>query len=146
MKVNLQKLRWPYRDDALFSTLSFIVFLVPLALSIFADENFETAKFAVWLIFFGCALLVWARRKVGTVGRSEKSDGRIFRFVQFPICPTFRNALVSNRDCNLGVFGRCFRAGQVVRFFRLLLPVHQRFCIFGPMGADRGNAVRLFGW
>lgn len=70
MKFNLQNLRWPYREDLVFSILSFIVFIVPLALAVFTNENFETIKLALWLVLLGWALLVWAWR-----GYKQKSPG-----------------------------------------------------------------------
>lgn len=65
MNINFSKLRWPYRDDAVFSTLSFIVLVVPLAFCLFTNENFETIKFALWLAGLGLALLLWLWQQRG---------------------------------------------------------------------------------
>jgi len=57
MNLSIAKMRWPYRDDTVFSLLSFIVLTVPLAFSMFTNENFETIKYVLWLVFLGFALL-----------------------------------------------------------------------------------------
>ncbi len=55
---NFEKLRWPYREDTLFSLLAFVVFIVPLAFSQATNENFETVKLVCWLLFIGVAVLI----------------------------------------------------------------------------------------
>lgn len=62
--INLSKLRWPYREDKVFSALSFIVLVVPVIFCLVTNENFETAKWVVWLVFFGWALMLWVWVKV----------------------------------------------------------------------------------
>ncbi len=39
--------------------MAFTVFIVPLAFSVFSNENFETIKFTLFLFFTGCALAVF---------------------------------------------------------------------------------------
>lgn len=50
--------RWPYREDAAFSLLALLVFFVPLIFTVPTYENFETPKWAGFLVLLGGAL--WA--------------------------------------------------------------------------------------
>ncbi|HVY67815.1 MAG TPA: hypothetical protein VHA30_02900, partial [Patescibacteria group bacterium] len=50
-----EKIRWPYKDDTVFSLLAFAVLVVPLAFSLYSYENFESIKFG---LFWG--LTAWA--------------------------------------------------------------------------------------
>lgn len=60
---NLEKLRLPYREDSAFSLLAFAVFLIPLAFFLLTNENYETAKFSVFLVLTGCALWAFLKRQ-----------------------------------------------------------------------------------
>lgn len=60
---NLEKLRLPYREDTVFSCLAFAVFIVPLVFFILTNESYETAKFSLFLILTGCALIAFLNRQ-----------------------------------------------------------------------------------
>src|SRR5438128_196335 len=53
----LNNFRLPYREDSSFSFLVLLIFIVPLAFTIYTYENFETVKFSLFLFLFGCSLL-----------------------------------------------------------------------------------------
>lgn len=61
--VNLEKFHLPYRDDTAFSLLAFCIFLVPLAFSLYSYENFESVKFALFLIFTGASAIAFFIRE-----------------------------------------------------------------------------------
>lgn len=60
---SLNSIRWPYREDKFFSAFSAAALIIPLAFSVFTNENFETIKFVIWLLLGGWALLVWSLQK-----------------------------------------------------------------------------------
>jgi O-antigen ligase len=60
---NLKIPRLPYREDALFSTLGFTIFIIPLVFCLYTYENFETAKFSLFLVLTGASLLLFLKRQ-----------------------------------------------------------------------------------
>lgn len=64
--LRLLSLRWPYREDFVFSALSLIVFFVPLAFTVNTYENFETIKFLLFVALLGIGLFAYVlnREKV----------------------------------------------------------------------------------
>jgi O-antigen ligase len=61
---DLSKFRWPYREDSLFSVLALLILVVPLVFAFKIYENFETAKFILWLILIGAAvILFWLKKE-----------------------------------------------------------------------------------
>lgn len=91
---NLEKLRWPYRDDTVFSLLSFIVFLVPLAFSLFTNENFETIKLVIWLVFFGWALVAWVIGKKRKAIRRPAEENRQAEILNLSDSPFLRVSII----------------------------------------------------
>jgi O-antigen ligase len=64
--MNFPKFRLPYREDTAFGLLAFAVFVVPLAFSAFAYENFESVKFSLFLLCVGASgALFLLRQKQG---------------------------------------------------------------------------------
>ncbi|MBI5529875.1 MAG: O-antigen ligase family protein [Candidatus Doudnabacteria bacterium] len=54
--------RLPYREDIVVGLIGFIVFIVPLAFSIFSHENFETIKLVLFWLLLGAASFVYLNR------------------------------------------------------------------------------------
>ncbi len=54
-----QRFRFPFLSDALFSFLCFVIFVLPLATSPFMHENYETPKYAIFLLGAGVALSIF---------------------------------------------------------------------------------------
>jgi O-antigen ligase len=63
--VNLEKLRLPYREDTAFGLLALAVFVIPLAFSYYAYENFESVKFSLFLLCTGGAFAAFALANKG---------------------------------------------------------------------------------
>lgn len=54
-----QRFRFPFLSDTLFSFLCFVIFVLPLATSPFMHENYETPKYAIFLLGAGVALSIF---------------------------------------------------------------------------------------
>jgi hypothetical protein len=54
-----QRFRFPFLSDTLFSFLCFVIFVLPLATSPFMYENYETPKYAIFLLGAGVALSIF---------------------------------------------------------------------------------------
>jgi len=54
----IKKIRLPFKEDKVFSLLFLLVLSVPLAFTIYTRENFETIKYALWLVLFGAVIFV----------------------------------------------------------------------------------------
>jgi O-antigen ligase len=63
MNLVLNKLRFPYADDKLFSVLFFIIFLIPLAFYPGLSDPFEGFKFSLLSLLVGAAILYLVARK-----------------------------------------------------------------------------------
>ncbi|MFA5991433.1 MAG: O-antigen ligase family protein [Candidatus Doudnabacteria bacterium] len=69
----IKKIRLPFREDNIFSLLFLLVLSVPLAFTIYTRENFETIKYALWLILFGVTVIALGFKKPHLQGESPQS-------------------------------------------------------------------------
>lgn len=79
----LEKFRLPYREDTAFGLLAFCVFVVPLAFSLFSFENFESVKFALFLIFTGASAVAFLTKGKQVDGKDSSHKyflGLLFAF------------------------------------------------------------------
>ncbi|MDE2312477.1 MAG: O-antigen ligase family protein, partial [Patescibacteria group bacterium] len=118
---NLNKFRWPYREDAVFSLLAFAVLLVPLAFSVFTNENFETIKLVLWLLCLGSALLIWLFRRFR---EGLKIFGRAGRLMLYSAAGFLLWALLASLwapDRLYAFFGFYYRFTNGVLFYALFV-------------------------
>lgn len=122
MDLSNLTLRLPYRDDRVFGILTLVVLVVPLTFSTYIYENFETIKYALWLVLFGWAALAFANR--------QRLEFRQKRFLDVKIYPAlfcllgffvFLGAVsvTFGLDWIYGIFGTYFRFAGSWLFFLL---------------------------
>ena len=67
----LKTLRLPYREDTLFSLITLLVLVVPIAFNFALYEKFEVIKWTFWLLFTGIAIVIFFKKPATP---SEVSD------------------------------------------------------------------------
>ncbi len=68
----IKKIRLPFREDNIFSLLFLLVLSVPLAFTIYTRENFETVKYALWLVLFGATIIAVSVKTPHLEGQFKK--------------------------------------------------------------------------
>ncbi len=67
----INKFRLPFREDKVFSLLFLLVLSVPLAFTIYTRENFETVKYALWLMLLGAAIFLLGLKSGALEGKNN---------------------------------------------------------------------------
>ncbi|MEK7161977.1 MAG: hypothetical protein AAB729_04805, partial [Patescibacteria group bacterium] len=67
----INKFRLPFREDNVFSLLFLLVLSVPLAFTIYTRENFETVKYALWLMLLGAAIFLLGLKSGALEGKNN---------------------------------------------------------------------------
>ncbi len=117
--LDFQKFHLPYREETAFSLLAFCVFLVPLIFSIFSYENFESVKFATFLIFTGLALLFYLKN-LATDSIHNVITKKIGALGGFALVWILISALLSE-DKIYAIFGFYYRFTSGLLFYLALL-------------------------
>ncbi len=120
----LYSLRLPFREDKLTSVITFLIFIVPLAFSIFTYENFETIKYTLWIILFGFAAIIFVNAAKANSAGSDKWNFKVYK--NFLWCPFIflAWALVStiySRDILNSFFGFYYRFTNSLLFYVLFI-------------------------
>lgn len=56
----IRKIRLPFKEDNIFSLFFLLTLTVPLVITIYTRENFETVKYSLWLIIIGVLFFILA--------------------------------------------------------------------------------------
>lgn len=130
---NLEKLRLPYREDKVFSLLAFTVFLIPVAFFLLTNENYETAKFSLFLILTGCGLWTFLKRQ--TLGSlALKINGGFFILLGALLAFAVLSTIFSS-DILYSIFGFYYRfTDSLVFYFCLALFI---FLLVNVLDKDR---------
>jgi O-antigen ligase len=114
--------RLPFREDKLTSVIAFLIFIVPLAFSIFTYENFETIKYTLWMILFGFASLIFVSVTKANSAGSDKWNFKVYKTFFWCLLVFLASALVStiySRDILNSFFGFYYRFTNSLLFYVL---------------------------
>ncbi len=115
-KQLLQNARTLLRSDSLLGVIFLMTLSIPLAFTIYTRENFETIKYSLWLVLFGCVLfcIAWPGKIYGTKRLSVSALLLLGAFTVFAIVSVF----VSPDKIN-SVFGFYYRFSNGLLFYIL---------------------------
>ncbi|MCL5666337.1 MAG: O-antigen ligase family protein [Patescibacteria group bacterium] len=118
--MDFSRFRMPFREDRLFSILVFLALVVPLAFTLGTYENFETVKYALWLVISGAALLaLWPKQ---TAGEQIGGQWKVYKPFFLVLAGFWLLALVSavfSLDPIYSIFGFYHRFTGSVAFYTL---------------------------
>lgn len=87
--MNLDSLRLPYRQETAFGLLALSVFLVPLALSPYSNEGFESVKLALWMLCLAASLILYVFRAPHEVKYNKYFHGAFALFILWAVMAAF---------------------------------------------------------